>query len=114
MARQIAGIDHAIIGVRDLDRARASYERLGFAATPRGRHVGWGPANHCLMLEGGYLELLGIVDPAEFTNDLDRFLAEREGLRAIALRSDDAPATRAAWQAAGLGPAEGAALRHRL
>jgi catechol 2,3-dioxygenase-like lactoylglutathione lyase family enzyme len=114
MARQIAGIDHAIVGVRDLDRARASYERLGFAATPRGRHVGWGTANHCLMLEGGYLELLGIVDAAEFTNDLDRFLAEREGLLAIALRSEDARATRAAWQAAGLVPDEVAALGRRL
>jgi catechol 2,3-dioxygenase-like lactoylglutathione lyase family enzyme len=114
MARQIAGIDHAIVGVRDLDRARASYERLGFAATPRGRHVGWGTANHCLMLEGGYLELLGIVDPAAFTNDLDRFLAEREGLRAIALRSENAPATRAAWEQAGLAPAEVAALGRRL
>ena len=88
MARQIAGIDHAIVGVRDLEQARASYERLGFAATPRGRHVGWGTANYCLMFVDDYLELLGIVDPAEFTNELERFLAEREGLLAVALRSD--------------------------
>jgi len=114
MARQIAGIDHAIVGVRDLDQARASYERLGFRATPRGRHVGWGTANYCLMMESGYLELLGIVDPAQFTNDLDRFLAEREGLLALALRSEDAAATHEAWQAAGLAPAAVAALGRRL
>jgi len=32
------------------------------------------------MLEQGYIELLGILDPAQFTNNLDKFLAEREGL----------------------------------
>ena len=106
MARQIAGIDHAIIGVRNLEQARASYERLGFQATPRGRHVGWGTANHCLMFADDYLELLSVVDPAQFTNDLDRFLAEREGLLALALQSSDPEETRAAWQAAGLAPAE--------
>jgi catechol 2,3-dioxygenase-like lactoylglutathione lyase family enzyme len=114
MARQIAGIDHAIVGVRNLEQARASYERLGFQATPRGRHVGWGTANYCLMFPNDYLELLGIVDPAQFTNDLERFLAEREGLLAIALRSTDPEATHAAWQSAGLDPAEIADLGRRL
>jgi catechol 2,3-dioxygenase-like lactoylglutathione lyase family enzyme len=105
MARQITGIDHVIIGVRNLEQARASYERLGFQATPRGRHVGWGTANYCLMFANDYLELLGIADPAQFTNDLERFLAEREGLLAVALRSMDPEATRAAWQEVGLEPA---------
>ena len=94
MARQIAGIDHAIVGVRDLEQARASYQRLGFQLTPRGRHVGWGTANYCVMFEGDYLELLGIVDPGQFTNQLDRFLAEREGLLALALRTDRCAARR--------------------
>jgi catechol 2,3-dioxygenase-like lactoylglutathione lyase family enzyme len=114
MARQIAGIDHAIVGVRNLEQARASYQRLGFQATPRGRHVGWGTANYCLMFADDYLELLGIVDPAEFTNDLERFLAEREGLLALALRSTDPEATHAAWQDAGLAPDEIADLGRRL
>ncbi len=114
MARQIVGIDHAIIGVRNLEQARASYERLGFQATPRGRHVGWGTANHCLMFGNDYLELLSVVDPAQFTNDLDRFLAEREGLLGLALHSTDAQETHAAWQAAGLAPAEVAALGREL
>ena len=77
---QLIGIDHLIIGVRDLDAARAQYARLGFNSTPRGRHVGWGTANYCVMLERDYLELLGIVDASQFTNGLDRFLEEREGL----------------------------------
>ena len=64
MARQIAGIDHVIVGVRDFEQAKATYQRLGFQATPRGRHVGWGTANYCLMFPNDYLELLGIVDAA--------------------------------------------------
>jgi catechol 2,3-dioxygenase-like lactoylglutathione lyase family enzyme len=106
MATSIAGIDHAIIGVRDLEQARKAFAKLGFRATPRGRHVGWGTANYCLMFDDDYLELLGIVDPGAFTNNLDTFLESREGLLSIVLRSDDAAATRAAWLEAGLDPAE--------
>ena len=104
MTHQLDGIDHVLIGVRDLEAARAQYARLGFNSTPRGRHVGWGTANYCIMFERDYLELLGIVDPAQFTNQLDRFLAEREGMLGGALASRDADATREAWNEAGLQP----------
>jgi hypothetical protein len=99
-----AGIDHSLIGVRDLDGARQIWQSLGFTATPRGRHIGWGTANYCLMFEQGYVELLGIVDPAQFTNNLDKFLAEREGLLGLAFASADADATAARLKAAGLAP----------
>lgn len=102
MDRKLEGIDHLIIGVRDLDAARARYARLGFNSTPRGRHVGWGTANYCIMFENDYLELLGIVDPSQFTNHLDRFLERQEGLLGIALGSRDAAGTHAAWREAGL------------
>ncbi len=106
MASNIAGIDHAIIGVRDLEQAKGAYEKLGFRSTPRGRHVGWGTANYCLMFEQGYLEILGIVDPDAFTNNLDSFLETREGLLSIGLKTSDAAATREAWANARLEPAE--------
>lgn len=106
MAANIAGIDHAIIGVRDLENAKNVYEKLGFRATPRGRHVGWGTANYCLMFEQDYLEILGIVDPAAETNNLDSFLETREGLLSLVLKTNDAAQTRAAWDQAGLNPAE--------
>jgi hypothetical protein len=113
--RQLTGIDHLIIGVRDLEAARQRWARLGFNSTPRGRHVGWGTANCCIMLEDDYLELLGIVDPAQFTNDLDRFLDEQgEGLLGIALGSRDLDATHAAWAEAGLEPSEPRALGRLL
>jgi len=49
--------------------------------------IGWGTGNYCIMLEQGYIELLGILDPTQFTNNLDQFLAEREGLLGLAFRS---------------------------
>ena len=99
---RLAGIDHLIIGVRDLEAARARFARLGFNSTPRGRHVGWGTANHCIMFAHDYLELLGVIDPSQPTNGLDRLLARREGLLTIVLGSRDAQATRTAWAAAGI------------
>jgi len=95
----IAGIDHTLIGVRDLEAARTAWEALGFMLTPRGRHIGWGTGNYCIMLERGYIELLGILDTNQFTNDLDKFLAEREGLLGLAFRSRDGDQT-AKWLAA--------------
>ncbi len=106
MASHIAGIDHAIIGVRDLDGAKNTFEKLGFRATPRGRHVGWGTANYCLMFGHDYLEILGIIDPKAFTNHLDQFLERREGLMSIALQTADPAATRSAWADADLEPAD--------
>jgi hypothetical protein len=88
--RPITGIDHAIIGVRDLEEAAGIYRKLGFTLTPRGRHIGWGTANFCIMFPEDYVELLGIVDPAQFTNNLDRFLSMREGLMGFAFGTQDA------------------------
>lgn len=90
--RLITGLDHMIAGVRDLESARRAYERLGFTLTSRGRHIGWGTANYCIMFADDYLELLGIVDAALFTNRLDEFLEVGEGLLGLALATDDAAA----------------------
>jgi catechol 2,3-dioxygenase-like lactoylglutathione lyase family enzyme len=100
--RYILGIDHAVVGVRDLEYARSGYERLGFRLTPRGHHVGMGTADHCVMFPEDHVELLGLVDPAKPSHNLDRFLEQREGMMALALHSIDADATRSAWQEAGL------------
>jgi hypothetical protein len=112
--RKLDGIDHVIIGVHDLEAARERYAGLGFNTTPRGRHIGWGTANYCIMLEDGYLELLGIVDPDGFSNGLDRFLETGEGLLALVAASRDAEGTAAAWAKAGLSPAEPQSLGREL
>jgi Glyoxalase-like domain len=80
----IAGIDHVIVAVRELENARSTWSRLGFALSPRGRHIGQGTANYCVMFPSDYLELLGIVDAADSAERLDAFLARREGLMAAA------------------------------
>lgn len=86
----ITSFDHVLIGVQDLEAARQNWEKLGFVACPRGRHIGWGTANYCLMFPENYIELIGIVDPSQFTNNLDKFLEERdEGLLGLAYRSED-------------------------
>jgi hypothetical protein len=101
-ADAITGIDHTLVGVRDLEATRSAWEKLGFTLTPRGRHIGWGTGNYCIMLESGYIELLGVVDPAEFLNNLDGFLKKREGLMGLAFGSDDPRQTAAALKSAGV------------
>ncbi|GAB4236794.1 MAG: VOC family protein [Kiloniellaceae bacterium] len=105
-ARPLRGIDHVLVGVRDLEAASDTYARLGFTLSPRGRHIGWGTANYCIMFPDDYIELLGIVDPAQFTNNLNRFLETREGLLGLAFASDDVSLAARALQRAGIAPGE--------
>ena len=85
----LSGIDHTLIGVRDLESARATWRHLGFTVTPRGRHIGWGTGNYCVMFGDDYVELLGIVDPSQFLNRLDTLLETRgEGLLGLALERE--------------------------
>jgi hypothetical protein len=98
----ISGIDHTLVGVRDLEKARGTWETLGFTVTPRGRHIGWGTGNYCVMLEQGYIELLGVVAPDEFLNNLDAFLAKREGLMSLAFGTGNPESCLAALKRAGI------------
>jgi catechol 2,3-dioxygenase-like lactoylglutathione lyase family enzyme len=91
MDNVIAGIDHVIVGVRDLEQARLAWSRLGFTLSPRGRHIGQATANHCIMFPSDYVELLGIVDENDFVQRLDAFLARREGLMAAAFAPAASP-----------------------
>ncbi len=86
----ITGIDHMRVGVHDLEAAREVYSRLGFTVSAKGRHVGWGTANHTIVFGDDYLELLGIVDPSQYISRLDAFLENGEGLFAIRLGTNDA------------------------
>lgn len=105
MANGIAGIDHVLVGVADLEAAERIWRRLGFVVTPRGRHIGWGTANHCIMFPDDYVELLGIVDGSQYVAGLDALLARRgEGLLRLALATADATAAHAELAAHGLSP----------
>jgi catechol 2,3-dioxygenase-like lactoylglutathione lyase family enzyme len=105
------GIDHIVIAARDLDAARATWQRLGFTLTPIARHP-FGTANSLVQLDGNYIELLAVADIAAipeasvgsfsfaaFNRD---FLKKREGFSMLALKSRDAAADRADFEAHGL------------
>lgn len=105
-------LDHAGLAGPDIAALHAAYEALGFTLTPLARQSGrlradgpvvqWGTANRCAMLRHGYIELLGIVDPAAPANGLDAFLARYPGLHILALGIDDEDAALARLRRAGL------------
>ncbi|MBV9062809.1 MAG: VOC family protein [Alphaproteobacteria bacterium] len=71
-------LDHVGVAVRDLDAGERAFARLGFNLTARSFHRGsrvpgapieeWGSGNHCAMLARGYLEIIGLTDPAKFSS----------------------------------------------
>lgn len=101
MRAHIRGLDHVVILVRDLDRARDTYERLGFALTPRGYHS-LGSQNHCIMFERDYIELMAVPKPHPAFQYFSDFLARGEGVGAIALATDDAEGAHAELTQSGI------------
>ena len=102
MAQPLTGIDHVIVAVADLERARLAWERLGFTLTPRGRHLQQGTGNYCIMFGRDYVELLGVVDAAQGTGGLD--LLSGDGLRGVAFATRSGDETAAALARRGLHP----------
>lgn len=95
------GIDHLVIAVHGLDRARAVYESLGFTLTPKASHP-FGTENSLVQLDGCFLELLTMADPhaipvpgpgeLSFPRFNHRFLERHQGMSMLALESADAEA----------------------
>ena len=105
------GIDHLVLAVGHLESARRRYGDLGFTLTPPGRHP-FGTANSLVQLDGAFLELLSIAEPAAipahapnrfsfaaFNRD---YLDDGEGFSMLVLDSADARADRHAFRQAGL------------
>jgi catechol 2,3-dioxygenase-like lactoylglutathione lyase family enzyme len=107
MRNHLLGLDHVVIGVADLDAARASYERMGFTLTARGEHT-VGSSNHCIMLGSDYIELL--ASPADRPHPsrqyYTEFIAAGEGLAGLALATDSAKALYSDMLWAGFGPSD--------
>ncbi|MCC6470684.1 MAG: VOC family protein [Alphaproteobacteria bacterium] len=105
------GIDHLVLCVHDLDKARAFYEQLGFTCTPRALHP-WGTGNTLVQLQGNFIEVLAILDPAKLAPaapgqfDFGRFNAEylkkRQGFAMLVFQSKDARADHAEFKMNGL------------
>jgi hypothetical protein len=110
------GIDHLVLCVRDLERARVFYGRLGFTLTPPARHP-FGTGNSLVQLgDRSFLELLTVMEPdaippmrpgqfsfGAYNRD---FLARQEGCSMLVLDTQDAGADARAFRAAGLGDFE--------
>jgi catechol 2,3-dioxygenase-like lactoylglutathione lyase family enzyme len=105
------GIDHLVLAVADLEAARRRYGALGFTLTPQGRHP-FGTANSLVQLEGAFLELLSVAEPAAipphapgrfsfaaFNRD---YLDSGDGFSMLVLDSSDARADAEAFRQAGL------------
>lgn len=97
------GIDHLLFLTDDLVRYAETFRKLGFTVTPRGLHSPHlGSANHTIMFDDDYVELIGVERPTPH-NQLHRDnLRLGEGLHTIALRTDFIAGTAEALRAAGI------------
>jgi hypothetical protein len=103
MLPTLAGLDHLVVAVRDLDAAAAEWTALGFTLSPRGLHSAHiGSANYTMMFGEDYLELLGVVTPTPHNQALRDFVAAREGLDRAAFTTTDAAAGADALRARGV------------
>ncbi len=88
--KNVIGIDHAVIMVRDLDKAAGNWKQLGFTVSPRGTHSAhMGSGNYTIMLDPDYIELLGVLTETEHNAPARAFLAKREGIERIAFTAVD-------------------------
>jgi hypothetical protein len=92
--KNVIGIDHAVVVVRDLDKAAENWKRLGFTVSPRGTHSArMGSGNYTIMLDPDYMELLGILVETDHNAPTRGFLAKRgEGIERIAFTAVDSAA----------------------
>ena len=101
-AEAISGIDHLLIVVSDLDRAAETYRRLGFTLSTRAVHSAhMGTANHTIMLQRDYFELLAVLAPTQANAHWRAALAGGQGLAGFAAATPSAAAAGAAWNDAG-------------
>jgi hypothetical protein len=92
--RNVIGVDHAVVVVRDLDKAADNWRRLGFTVSPRGTHSAkMGSGNYTIMLDPDYIELLGVLVETEHNSPTRAFLDRSgEGIERIAFTAVDSAA----------------------
>jgi len=91
--KNVIGIDHAVVMVRNLDQAAENWRRLGFTVSPRGTHSAkMESGNYTIMLDPDYIELLGVLAETEHNAPARAFLAQREGIERVAFTAVDSAA----------------------
>ncbi|TYO61729.1 VOC family protein [Bradyrhizobium hipponense] len=104
--KNVIGIDHAVVMVKDLDKAAENYRQLGFTLSPRGTHSAhMGTGNYTIMFDPDYMELLGVLAATEPNAPARAFLDEHgEGIERIAFTAVDSAAGAEEIRARGLVP----------
>jgi hypothetical protein len=104
--KNIIGIDHAVVMVKELDRAAENWKRLGFTVSPRGTHSAhMGSGNHTIMFDPDYMELLGVLTETEHNAPARAFLAKHGyGIERIAFTAIDSAAGAEEIRARGYAP----------
>ena len=92
--KNVIGIDHAVVAVRDLDKSAENWRRLGFTVSPCGTHSAkMGSGNYTIMLDPDYMELLGVLVETEHNAPTRAFLDRNgEGIERIAFTAVDSAA----------------------
>jgi hypothetical protein len=90
----VIGVDHAVVMVKDLDKAAETWKQLGFTISPRGTHSAhMGSGNYTIMLDPDYVELLGVLTATDHNAPARAFLDKRgEGIERIAFTAVDSAA----------------------
>lgn len=104
MKRAVKGLDHVVVMVDGIDAAEAQYATLGFQVQPRGFHAKLGTANHLMIFDTDYFEILGIVEETPFNAERREWLKDGGGLANVALATDGADIAFEAFKSAGLNP----------
>ncbi|MDB5378783.1 MAG: hypothetical protein JWR00_3229 [Rubritepida sp.] len=112
MAETALALDHVGVCNMELGPMTAAYEALGFSLSPIAQQSGrrtptsevelYGSGNRCAFLTHGYIELLAVLDPTRFDNDLARFTSRYGGVHILALGVDDPEANLARMRRAGI------------
>ena len=104
--KNVIGIDHAVVMVKDLDKAAENYRQLGFTISPRGTHSAhMGTGNYTIMFDPDYMELLGVLEATEHNAPARAFLDKQgEGIERIAFTAVDSAAGAEEIRARGLTP----------
>ena len=92
--KNVVGIDHAVVMVKELDRAAENWKRLGFTVSPRGTHsTHMGSGNYTILFDPDYMELLGVLTSTEHNAPARAYLAKRgDGIERVALTAGDSAA----------------------
>ncbi len=107
----LTGLDHIIIGVKDLDAATEIFrDKLGLTPSGGGVHATGGTANRIIVIGDTYLELIAVRTPSEAQASIVERLAKGEGYLNFVLSSNSMQADSEAMKARGvslIGPEKG-------